>query len=304
MTHTPATLDTKSELEDAPSETKKFDVFEPSNTKITSSHSLASSDSTTLLSPDHLLTQTSHASTRASYYRSSARIVKYRSSYETLSPSSSLTLPIRKRYQGTSKLIEDTKDESLDSDTEREGSKEKGHSLEDEGPSLEEEEATPEGQQQAVLVVDTTTNKFLGLDYRVLRRCDLELREGSVPSTFEIGQSFRSMSEHQGVEEIPTPRPQVRATWVDPVYGIVYTDIPIDVPPARVPVQTPPSSTTISIGEDEFLEVGAHLELHESILRDNTQCLDALPPTLYEGYNRDLRELYTRSRDVKNEIFS
>ncbi|GKC34731.1 hypothetical protein Tco_1047115, partial [Tanacetum coccineum] len=32
--------------------------------------------------------------------------------------------------------------------------------------------------------------------------------------------------------------------------------------------------------------------------------LDALPPALFEGYYRDLRELYTRSRAVKDEIFS
>nr|GEU54360.1 hypothetical protein [Tanacetum cinerariifolium] len=326
--HKPATLDTKSEPEDAPSETREFEVSEPSNTRITSSHSSASSDSTTPLSPDHPLAQTSHASTRASDYRSSARIAvrtqltlspsmsariaeavalspslfhkRYRSSYETLSPSSSLTLPIRKRYQGTSKLIEDTKDESLDSDTEREGLKEEGHSLEDEGPGSEEvEEAAPEDQQQAVPVVDTTMNKLLGLGYRALRHHDLELREGSVPSTFEIGQSFRSMSEQQGVEETPTPRPLVRATWVNPVYGTVYTDILIDVPLA---LTTP--AATISVGEDEFLEVGAYLELHKSILRDNIQRLGALPPTLFEGYDRDLRELYTRSRDVRNEIFS
>nr|GFD33436.1 hypothetical protein [Tanacetum cinerariifolium] len=74
---------------------------------------------------------------------------RYRSSYVTPSPSSSLTLPIRKRYRGTSELILDTKteDEGLDSDVEREGSEnegpsldDEGHGLEDEGPSLEEEE--------------------------------------------------------------------------------------------------------------------------------------------------------------------
>ncbi|GKD31838.1 hypothetical protein Tco_1242616, partial [Tanacetum coccineum] len=101
---------------------------------------------TTPLSSDHLLSQTSPALTRVSYYRSTARMTmrtqptlslgmsariaeaaalssssfrkRYRSSYETSSPSSSLTLPIRKRYQGTSELVEDTEDESLDLDTE------------------------------------------------------------------------------------------------------------------------------------------------------------------------------------------
>ncbi|GJT87443.1 hypothetical protein Tco_1069160 [Tanacetum coccineum] len=77
---------------------------------------------------------------------------------------------------------EDTEDESSDSDTEREG-------LEDEGPGLEEEEeATLEGQQQAIPVVDTAANEPLGLGYGALRR------------------------QHLRVEETPAPRPPVHAT--------------------------------------------------------------------------------------------
>ncbi|GKE05081.1 hypothetical protein Tco_1397099, partial [Tanacetum coccineum] len=126
---------------------------------------------------------------------------------------------------GTSKLVEDTEDESSNLDTERGGSK-------DEGPGLKEEEAAPEGQQQAVSVMDTAADEPLGLGYKVLRRRELALGEGSVPSTFEIGQSSRSMSEQQRVEETPTPRPRVRTTWVDPVDSIVYTDILITSTPS------------------------------------------------------------------------
>ncbi|GKF30730.1 hypothetical protein Tco_0100528 [Tanacetum coccineum] len=110
--------------------------------------------------------------------------------HETPSPSSSPTLPIRKRYQGTSELVEDTKVESLDSDTKREG-----HGLEDEGPGSEEEEAAPEGQQYAISVINTATDEPLRLGYVTLRHHELALGEGSVPSTFEIGQSSRSISE-------------------------------------------------------------------------------------------------------------
>ncbi|GKB63700.1 hypothetical protein Tco_0919886 [Tanacetum coccineum] len=285
--HTPAIVDTEFEPEEAPSEIEEFlplvyrapltdeefEVSEPSDTRITSSHSSASSDSTALLSPD---------------------------------------LP----------------------HTEREGSEDEDPGSEDEGlgSEEEEEEAAPKVQHQAILVMDTATNKPLGLGYGALRRRELALGEGSVPSTFEIGQSSRSLLEQQRVEETPTPRPRVRTTWVDPVDGTVYTDIPVDVPPARLPVQTPPSpewssgslpvspssltvptlvaspvttpAATIAVDEDEFLEVGAQLELYGSKLHDHTQRLDALPPTLFEGYDMDLRELYTRSRDVKDEIFS
>ncbi|GKF90187.1 hypothetical protein Tco_0264150, partial [Tanacetum coccineum] len=97
---------------------------------------------------------------------------RYRSSYETPSPSSSLTLPIRKWYRGTSEILEDTEDESLDSDTKREGSGDEGHSSKEEGPSSkeeEEEEAAPEGQQQAVSAKDTAVDEPLGLGYGELR---------------------------------------------------------------------------------------------------------------------------------------
>ncbi|GJX56215.1 hypothetical protein Tco_0286112 [Tanacetum coccineum] len=283
--HTPATIDTESEPEEAPTEieeflllvsrppltNEEFEASEPSDTRITSSHSTASSDSTTPLSPDHPVAQT--INTQPEFHTTAVP-------------------------HGISELVKDTEDESSDSDTE-------GESLEDEGPGLEEE-AAPEGQQQAVPVVDTTTDEPLSLGYGALRRHELALRAGLVPSTFEIGQNL--------------------------VDGTVYTNILIDVPPIFVPIQTPPSpewssgslpvspsslavptlvaslvttpTTTIAVDKHEFLKVGVQLELHGSILHDHIQCLDALPPTLFEGYDRDLRELYTRLREVRDEIFS
>ncbi|GKF69371.1 hypothetical protein Tco_0202428, partial [Tanacetum coccineum] len=104
---------------------EEFEAFEPIGTRTDSSHSSASSDSTTPLSPDHPLTHVSPTPTptRVSFHRRTARMVvrtqptlspgmsariaetaalspssfrkRYRSSYET-SSSSSLTLPGRK----------------------------------------------------------------------------------------------------------------------------------------------------------------------------------------------------------------
>ncbi|GJV85605.1 hypothetical protein Tco_1525503 [Tanacetum coccineum] len=116
-----------------------------------------------------------------------------------------------------------------------------------------------------------------------------------------------------------------------PKDGRVYTEILTDSPTVA-PIQTPPSPewssgslpispsspvvpspiaspvatpiATISVDEDKFLEVGAQLELHESILHDHNQRLDALPPTLFADIDRDVRELYTRSRAVRDGIFS
>ncbi|GJS10602.1 hypothetical protein Tco_0367398, partial [Tanacetum coccineum] len=146
---------------------------------------------------------------------------------------------------------------------------------------LEEEEAAPEGQQQAVPVVGTAVSEPLGLGYRAARRCALESMEEITPSTYE-----------------PT-----LTTWVDPEDDRFYTDIPIYPPVA--PVQTPlsPEWSSSSLPISPSSLVGAQLELHRSILHDHTQRLDALPPTLIMDIDRDVKELYTRSGVVRDEIF-
>nr|GEX19349.1 hypothetical protein [Tanacetum cinerariifolium] len=323
--------DTESDPEEAPLEVedsqplgsrvpfmgKEFEASDPSSTRIVSSHSLASTDSTAPLSPDHLLTHVSPTPTptRALFYHRTARMTmraqpvmspghssrvaeamalsdtafrkKYRSSYET--PTPSLTLPVRKRYRGTSKLILDTdsegdelgdddsgeggEDESSDADDERNGLNDECHGLVDKDHGLENE--------------------------------DLGLEEEVIPEAHTI-------------------------TWVDPKDGSVYTDVLIYPPVA--PIQTPPSLewsfdslpispsslvvpssiaspvatliANILVYKDHFPEVGVQLELHRSLLYDHTQHLDALPPTLFADIDRDVRELYTRLREIRDEIFS
>nr|GEY10675.1 hypothetical protein [Tanacetum cinerariifolium] len=276
---------------------EEFKASKPLSTRTISSYSLASLDSTAPLSPDHPHTHAlpTPTPTRALLYCKTARMTirahpamfpshpvrveevmtlsdlafhkRYRSSYETpSSSSSSLTLPVWKRYRGTSELI-------LDTDSE--------------GDELRDEDIEEDGK-----------DKSQGLEDKSQASC-LELTEEISPYTYKVRQSSR-----------------------------VYTDIPTYAPLA-VPVQTPPSpewspgsllvspsspvvhiallvttlSATISVDEDQFLEVGAQLELHGSILYDHTHCLDVLPTTLFKGYDRDLRELYNRSGVVIDEIF-
>nr|GEX62346.1 hypothetical protein [Tanacetum cinerariifolium] len=160
---------------------------------------------------------------------------RYRSSYET-SSSSSLALATRKRYWGTYELILDTKtkDKSSDSDDE-------GHGLDNE----EDEEAAPEGQQQAVMVVDIAMNEPLGLGYGVARLRALESTEEIAPSTYETPPSL---------EWSPSSLPVSPSSLVVPS-----------------PIASPVASPAATISR-----------------------LDALPPTLFEGYDKDLKELYTR----------
>ncbi|GJY52554.1 hypothetical protein Tco_0443401 [Tanacetum coccineum] len=304
----PRTMNTGSDPKDAPSEaeesqplgsrvplmSEEFKGSKPSGTRIVSSHSLVSSDSTAPLSLDHPLTQVSPTPTltRVSFHRRTARMVMHTQS--TLSPGMSARLAeattLSPSSFRTSELILDTdskgdelgeedteEDESSDAEDEREGQHldDEGHGLDDEAQGLDDE-----------------------------------------------GQGLKDeCPEQEGAERVSAYRQPTLVTWVDPKDGMVYTDIPTYVP-LVAPVQTPPSpewslgslpvspssplvlspiallvatpAATISVDEDQFLEVGAQFELHRIILHDHTQRLDELPHTLFEGYDRYLRELYTR----------
>ncbi|GJR90633.1 hypothetical protein Tco_0214644 [Tanacetum coccineum] len=54
----------------------------------------------------------------------------------------------------------------------------------------------------------------------------------------------------------------------------------------------------------KLTELGAQVEFQDELIYDHAQRLDALLPALFEDHDRDLRELYTRSRAVRDEIFS
>ncbi|GKE21824.1 hypothetical protein Tco_1433336 [Tanacetum coccineum] len=190
---------------------------------------------------------------------------RYRSSYETpsssASPASSLTLPLRKRYRGTSEPI-------LNTETE-------GDESEAEGISSNNEELEEEG---------------LGLKrYGAARHRALKLAEGTSHSTYEVGQSSRSVPVQQTVDETTTPRLPVCTTWEDLVDGTVYTDIECVMPPVRALVQTlaspewsscslpvSPASLTVPspvatpalvepVDEGYLAEIGAQLKLHGGV---------------------------------------
>nr|GEX66983.1 hypothetical protein [Tanacetum cinerariifolium] len=93
-----------------------------------------------------------------------------------------------------------------------------------------------------------------------------------------------------------------RGSWYGEGGGCTRRSAAVVPLPIALPMAT--LTTTISVYGDQFLEVGAQLELHESILHDHTKRLDALLPTLVMDIDSDVRELYTRSGAVKDEIFS
>ncbi|GKG05338.1 hypothetical protein Tco_0325424 [Tanacetum coccineum] len=85
--------------------------------------------------------------------------------------------------------------------------------------------------------METATSEPLGLGYGAAKRRALESIEEIAPSTYEVGQSSRSMPEQEEVKRISAFRQPTLDTWVDPEDGRVYTDIPAYVP-LPAPVQT------------------------------------------------------------------
>ncbi|GJX73911.1 hypothetical protein Tco_0312506 [Tanacetum coccineum] len=260
---------------------------------------------------------------------------RFRSSYESSPSVSSTDLPSRKHYRedegptaedkdpaaedkGLTAGVEDPSidDEGYGLDDESRGIDDGGHSVKSDGLGLEEEEAVP----------------------GALRRRELALEEGDVYSTFEVGQGSRSAPESERPERVPAFRQPTLTTWTDPKDGMIYIDIP-DYPPPAPPVQTPPSpewtsgslpisllhfdvpspisspmvaltipspvATPATAKIEEFLtELGAQVDMQEGLIRDHIVRLEELSPALFERYNRDIRELFTRSRVVREEIFS
>ncbi|GKC66796.1 hypothetical protein Tco_1099394, partial [Tanacetum coccineum] len=209
---------------------------------------------------------------------------RFRSSCES-SPSS--TLPVWKRYRGTSELILDTNseeeedgevEESSDSDSESEDegptAGDEGLAVEDEGLAAGDEgpgmrvkslglggdEAVPEGQQQAAPVMETTMGEPLGLGYEALRRREIASRENHMPSD---GRSYIDVPAY------PPPAPPVQTP---PPLEWLFGLLPTSSAPSVVP--SPISSSMISLiipslvaspttakAEGFLAELGAQVEM-------------------------------------------
>ncbi|GJW81601.1 hypothetical protein Tco_0145576 [Tanacetum coccineum] len=307
---------------------EESEAFETSETRITSPHfTTPSSDFTSPLSPNNpLSTQTSLTLTpyRAFYYRSTTRIAvrthptlsssilarvtevmtlsplsfykKYRSSYKTpsslASPASSLALPSRKRYRGTSEPIVDTKTE--EDELEAKGIDSESEESEDEGLGSRIEEATSEDQQQeAVPIEDTVADESFSLGYGAARRRSLELEErhGLVLMRYD---------------RVPWRGPFINSdpilTSSDTIIAWVVPEPVLEAPNLPSPVATPVSVRPVN--EGYLAELGAQIKLNKGILHNHTHRLDALPSTIFEGYGQNFIELFARSRAVRDEIHS
>ncbi|GKD38497.1 hypothetical protein Tco_1258704, partial [Tanacetum coccineum] len=207
-------------------------------------------------------------------------------------------------------------DESHGRDDESHGIDDEGHSIESGGLGLEEEEEAVPG---------------------ALRRRELALEKGNVYSTFEVGHGSGATPESEKPERVSVFRQPTVTTWTDPEDGMIYIDIP-DYPPPAPPVHTPPSpewtsgslpispshsdvpshvsspiipltvpspvATPTTFEAEGFLtELGAQVEMQGGLICDHAVRLEELLPALFERYDRDIGELFTRSKAVMEEIF-
>ncbi|GJU10108.1 hypothetical protein Tco_1132504, partial [Tanacetum coccineum] len=273
-TKTPESPHTIASPTSLPDSTPPTCHVEESEDSDTSGARSMSSDSTAPLSPDHPLTHTTpalvpilHRTARIavhvppvmspSFSASIAEVAatsdstfrkRFRSSYESSPSSSPSDLPLRKRYLGTSELVEDEEEEEeddeeedddeeeeeieerSDSDSESEDAEDEGPTAEDEDPALGDkglvvgdegpgmrveslglggDESVPEGQQRVGSVVKTAMGEPLGLGYGELRCREIALGEGRMPSVFEVGEN---------VVEISSDKIEVSGDWDSPEY--------------------------------------------------------------------------------------
>ncbi|GJS32719.1 hypothetical protein Tco_0531101 [Tanacetum coccineum] len=227
---------------------------------------------------------------------------RFRFSYESSPSSSPPDLPSRKHYQGTSKLVEDDNDEeedeemkeSLDSNSLSEGTEDEGPTTEDEDPAAGDEglavgnegpgmgveslslgwdDDVPRGQQWAALVAETTVGEPLRLGYEALRRHEIALGEGRMPSVFKTP---------------PSPEWSSGLLLISPAPSIVPS--PISSPMISLNVPSLIALPAMAETEGFLTELGARVEMQRGLMCDHT------------GENRELRLQLAEERHARLEL--
>ncbi|GJR07046.1 hypothetical protein Tco_0530030, partial [Tanacetum coccineum] len=235
---------------------------------------------------------------------------RFRSSYESLPSLSPTDLPTQKRYRGMSELVEDSEEdedekdeeieESLDSDSLSEDAEDEGPTTEDEDPVVGDEGLAAEvegpGTDDESYGLDDESHgmddesRGLGNEDHNVESDGLGLKEEEevVPEGSVAGRSGCGDSCERAFR-----------TWD----GMVYIDV-LSYPPPP-PVQTPPSNewTSGSLPISPSPSV-IPSPMQRGLIHDHAVRLEELSPALFERYTKDIGELFTRSRAVRDEIFS
>nr|GEY97496.1 hypothetical protein [Tanacetum cinerariifolium] len=108
--------------------------------------------------------------------------------------------------------------------------------------------------------------------------------------------------EDEEIEESLDMRRPTLTTWIDPKDGIAPYIILSPMIPLTVPslVASPVTAETKGF----LTELGARVEMQRGLIHDHMIRLEDLSPALFKRYDRDIRELFTRSGAVRDQIFS
>ncbi|GJR05421.1 hypothetical protein Tco_0528405 [Tanacetum coccineum] len=300
-TETPESPHTVASPTSLPDSTPPTCHVEESEGSDTSGARSTSSDSTAPLSPDHPLTHTTP--TLVPILRRFARMVVRVP--PTMSPGLSASIAEVAAISDSAFLEDDEEEdeeieESSNYDSKSNDVEDEGLTIEDEDPaagdeglaagdegpgigvvslSLGGDAAVPEGQQRATPVVETAVED--GIAYIDVPAYPPPAPPAQTPLSLEWSSGSLPFS--------PTP-------------SIVPS--PISSPVISLTVTSPVASPATAEAEGFLTELGAQVEMQGGLIHDHTVRLGELSPALFEWYDRDIGELFTRSGAVRDEIFS
>ncbi|GJX21364.1 hypothetical protein Tco_0224041 [Tanacetum coccineum] len=226
------------------------------------------------------------------------------------------SLPVWKRWQLclSSRSDDDEEDEeieeSLDSDSVSEDAEDEGPTAEDEDPAAGDESLAARDEGPSM------DDESHGIDDE---NHDLDDEGHSIESDrFGLEEEEEAGSgstpEYERPERVSASRQPTLTTWTDPEDGMVFIDVPA-YPQPEPPVQTQPlpewTSGLLHISPSPSVVPSP---ISSPMIPLTVPSLVAIPTTTEtEGfltelgaqrYDRDIGELFTRSRAVRDEIFS
>ncbi|GJT52787.1 hypothetical protein Tco_0978944 [Tanacetum coccineum] len=264
---------------------------------------------------------------------------RFRSSCESSPSVSPPDLLLRKRYRGTSELVEDSEEdddeedeeieESMDSDSVSEDTEDEGPTVGDEDPAAEDEGLTTQvknpGMDDKGYSLDDEghgrDDKSCGIDEEghsvESNRLGLEEEEETVPGgqqqaapvvgttvSAPLGLGYRALRRR----ELELEESNVYSTFeVEQGSG----SAPVSERPERVSAFRQPTLTTWTDPEDDmiYIDIPNYLPSAPPVQTpplpdDHAVRLEELSPALFERYDKDIGELFARSGVVREEIFS
>ncbi|GJW60799.1 hypothetical protein Tco_0110134 [Tanacetum coccineum] len=104
---------------------------------------------------------------------------------------------------------------------------------------------------------------------------------------------------------LPTPAHRsdtsyhLRGVWFTPISpSPSIVPLPVSSPMILLTVPSPVATPATTKTEGFLTELGAQVEMQGGLIRDHAVRLEELSPALFKRYDRDIRELFTRSGAV------